>query len=168
MTAHRRKKILEGDGYMGLGARFTWIMILLGFLSQAVMAQTSAGSSDDQAALKDLRTFLFDPKARSSFAQGKTDATQANKYLEAFPQWAQSDLLEIVMMIATESMQDATKHVTAYQTGGVKGAMDSFSPAVRERVQSFMKKLAKDPSFNNPQNLKKMNQLLPAINGKGS
>jgi hypothetical protein len=168
MTAHRRKKILEGDGYMGLGARFTSIMILLGFLSQAVMAQTTAGSSDDQAALKDLRTFLFDPKARSSFAQGKTDATQANKYLEAFPQWAQNELLEIVMMIATESMQDSAKHVSAYQAGGVKGAMDSFSPAVRERVNSFMQKLVKDPKFNNPENLRKMNQLLPAINGKGS
>jgi hypothetical protein len=52
--------------------------------------------------------------------------------------------------------------------GGVKGAMDSFSPAVRERVNSFMQKLVKDPKFNKPENLRKMNQLLPAINGKGS
>lgn len=153
---------------MGIGSRFTWIILLLGFLSQAAIAQTSAGSSDDQAALNDLRTFLFDPKARSSFAQGKGDATQVNKYLEAFPQWAQNELLEIVMMIAKESMQDATKHVTAYQTGGVKGAMDSFSPTVRDRVTRLMQKLVKDPTFNNPQNLKKMNQLLPTISGKSS
>lgn len=153
---------------MGIGARFTWIILLLGFLSQAAIAQTSVGSSDNQAALDDLRTFLFDPKARSSFAQGKSDATQVNKYLEAFPQWAQNELLEIVMMIAKESMQDATKHVTAYQTGGVKGAMDSFSPTVRDRVTRLMQKLVKDPTFNNPENLRKMNQLLPAINGKSS
>lgn len=153
---------------MSLFARFFGIVLMLCFLSQNVLAQTSAGNSDDQAALKDLRTFLFDPKARSSFSQGKSDATQANKYLEAFPQWAQNELLEIVMMIASESMQDSTKHVTAYQTGGVKGAMDSFSPAVRDRVQSFMKKLAKDPTFNNPENLKKMNRLLPSVSGKSS
>lgn len=153
---------------MSLVVRFFLVILWIGFLSQPVLAQSNTGNSDDQVALKDLRAFLFDPKARSSFSQGKSDATQANKFLEAFPPWAQNELLEIVMMIASESMQDSTKHVTAYQTGGVKGAMDSFSPAVRDRVQSFMKKLGKDPSFNNPENLKKMNRLLPAVSGKSS
>lgn len=139
------------------------LMALLTFQSNVVRA-----ASENDAALKDLKGFLFDPGARSAFAKGNSAATSANNFLEAFPGWAQTELLEIVMLIASESMTGATKHADAYQQGGVAGAKASFSPAVRARVDAFVGKLSKDPSFNNPTNLKKMNQLLPALKSNGS
>lgn len=139
------------------------LMALLTFQSNAVRA-----GSENDAALKDLKGFLFDPGARAAFAKGNSAATSANNFLEAFPGWAQTELLEIVMLIASESMTGATKHADAYQQGGVAGAKASFSPAVRARVDAFVGKLLKDPSFNNPTNLKKMNQLLPVLRSNGS
>jgi len=125
-------------------------------------------AADNGAAVKELREFLFDPAARRDFAKGRGDATQANNFLEAFPPWAQTELLEIVLMIASESGVESTKHVSAYQSGGVQGAKASFSPAVRSRTDAFINKLMKDPSFNNPQNLKKMNSLLPSLKSNGT
>lgn len=143
--------------------RLLLTMALLTLQSHAVRA-----ASENDAALKDLKGFLFDPGARAAFAKGNNAATSANNFLEAFPNWAQTELLEIVMLIASESMTGATKHADAYQQGGVAGAKASFSPAVRARVDAFVGKILKDPSFNNPTNLKKMNQLLPVLRSNGS
>jgi hypothetical protein len=143
--------------------------LLLGFcLVDGGAPLGTARAADNAAAIKDLREFLFDPIARRDFAKGKGDATQANNFLEAFPAWAQAELLEIVLMIASESGVDSSKHVTAYQRAGVQGAKSSFSPAVRSRTDAFINKLMKDPSFNNPQNLKKMNSLLPSLKSNGT
>ncbi len=115
--------------------------------------------------IQDLRSFLFDPAARRDFAKGNQDASAVNNYLEAFPKWAQNELLEIVMMIASESMLDSSKHVAAYQQGGVEGAKASFSPAVRARSDQLFQKLMNDPSFNTPENLQRLNKLMPVIRG---
>ena len=125
-------------------------------------------AQDNGAALADLRGFLFNPSARKDFANGKADATSANNFLGAFPQWAQNELLEIVMTIATESMLDASNHVDAYKNGGVQGTMTSFSPAVRARVDAFIQKLSADPSFNTPGNLQKLKNLMPQLGGRSS
>jgi hypothetical protein len=145
---------------------FTLQVILGLFLTALCCGRAVAQSTDhseNTAALQDLQKFLFDPAARASFSQGKSDATAANNFLEAFPKWAQNELLEIVMMIAAESMLGASKHVTAYQQGGVQGAKESFSPAVKARVDGLIQKLQSDPKFNNPGNLQHMNRLLPAL-----
>ena len=116
----------------------------------------SSAQSADGGALSELRTFLFDSSARKSFVNGKADATASNNFLEAFPPWAQNELLEIVMTITSESMLGSAQHVTAYQNGGAESAMGSFSPAVRARIDALFKKLEADKSFNNPSNLIKM------------
>jgi hypothetical protein len=113
--------------------------------------------------LKELRSFLFDASARRAFANGNSEATAVNNFLEAFPGWAQQELLDIVMVIMQESGTDAMKHSAAYQSGGTQGALESFSPAVRERVDNLMKKLSTDPNFNQPKNISKMRRLLPVL-----
>jgi hypothetical protein len=67
------------------------------------------------------------------------------------------------MVIIQESGTDANKHTSAYQSGGAQGAIDSFSPAVRERVDNLMKKLATDPNFNQPKNISKMRRMIPVL-----
>ena len=137
-------------------------------VERALAGETSQATANNGAALADLREFLFNPTARKDFSNGKSDATSANNFLEAFPPWAQNELLEIVMTIVTESMEGSTKHVDAYKNGGVQGAMASFSPAVRARVDAFIQKLSTDPAFNTPANLQKLKTLLPAISGRST
>ena len=139
------------------------------FISDSALAgETSQPSADNGAALADLREFLFNPSARKDFSNGKADGTAANNFLEAFPPWAQNELLDIVMMIVTESMEGSSKHVDAYRNGGVQGATASFSPAVRARVDAFIQRLSADPAFNTPANLQKLKTLLPAISGRST
>ena len=149
-----------------------FILITLAFHSfigeTALAESTSRPSADNAAALADLREFLFNPTARKDFSNGKSDATSANNFLEAFPPWAQNELLDIVMMIVTESMEGSSKHVDAYKNGGVQGATASFSPAVRARVDAFIQRLSTDPTFNTPANLQKLKTLLPAISGRST
>jgi len=135
---------------------------------RAIAESTSQPSANNAAALADLRAFLFNPTARKDFSNGKSDATAANNFLEAFPPWAQNELLDIVMMIVTESMEGSSKHVDAYRNGGVQGATASFSPAVRARVDAFIQRLSADPAFNTPANLQKLKTLLPAISGRST
>jgi hypothetical protein len=145
------------------------LIFFVGFFLTAALISTPAISADagsnqaTGAALTELRSFLFDASARRTFANGNSEATAVNNFLEAFPGWAQQELLDIVMLIVQESGTDATKHASAFQSGGAQGAMDSFSPAVRGRVDNLMKKLATDPNFNQPKNISKMRRLIPAL-----
>ena len=148
-----------------------WLKLIIvgGFFLTAALISTPAISNEagsnqaTGAALTELRTFLFDASARRTFASGNSEATAVNNFLEAFPGWAQQELLDIVMLIMQESGTDATKHASAYQSGGAQRAMDSFSPAVRERVDNLMKKLATDPNFNQSKNISKMRRMIPVL-----
>ena len=128
------------------------------------VAPLATGQEADPAALKELRSFLFDTNARRDFAKGKADATASNNFLEAFPSWAQTELLDIIVSIATESGLGASQHVSSYQNGGAEAAKNSFSPAVQSRIDALFKKLQSDPSFNNPSNLNRMQSLMPQGN----
>ena len=145
------------------------LILFVGFFLTAALISTPAISAEagsnhaTGAALTELRSFLFDASARRNFANGNSEATAVNNFLEAFPGWAQQELLDIVMLIVQESGTDATKHASAYQSGGTQRAMDSFSPAVRERVDNLMKKLATDPNFNQPKNINKMRRMIPVL-----
>lgn len=142
---------------------FGGFFLTVGLISPPAISNDAGSSQATGAALTELRSFLFDASARRTFASGNSEATAVNNFLEAFPGWAQQELLDIVMLIIQESVTDATKHVSTYQSGGAQRAMDSFSPAIRERVDNLMKKLATDPNFNQPKNISKMRRLIPVL-----
>lgn len=141
----------------------TFLLIAILAFSTTAIAQTSPSNDQvDAAALADLQKFLFDDVARRTYAAKKPDAAAANNYLESFPAWAQQELLDIVMMIMTESKGGATKHVDAYKgPGDAMAAKNSFSPAVKQKIDALVNKLNADKSFNNPNNLQQMQQKMP-------
>lgn len=115
----------------------------------------------DQMALQMLEGFLFDAAQRAAYAKGNPKAQRANQFLEAMPDYAQKDMLDVVMMIMRESKNDAVKHVKAHKSGGARAAMASFSPAVKQKIKDLVKKLSKDKSFSKPQNLQKLQTMMP-------
>jgi len=142
---------------------FGGLFLTVALISTPAMSHDAGSNQATGVALTELRSFLFDASARRAFANGNSEATAVNNFLEAFPGWAQQELLDIVMLIMQESGTDATKQVSVYQSGGAQGAMASFSPAVRERVDNLMKKLATDPNFNQPKNINKMRRTMPVL-----
>ena len=132
-------------------------------LSTTVLAQQG---KVDPAALDDVQKFLNDPKAREEAGRKDPKAAQVEAFFRKFPPYAQTELNEIVMMIMTESGEDAIKHAKAHQQGGAQGAMNSFSPAVRARVEALQKRLMGDPQFNSPANVQMMKSFMPAFLGQ--
>ena len=134
-------------------------------LSNVALAQAA---DPDAVALQQLNGFLTDPQARHDYAKDKPDARQANGFLEKFPQYAQDELLVIVMMVMRESKEGAGKHVTAFKNGGAQGAKASFSPAVQQRIDALEARLSRDPAFNSPANLSMMKTFMPTFLGGAS
>lgn len=124
-------------------------------------AQTPSQAELEAAAINDLQGFLNDARARHEFAKTRPDAAQTNNYLEKFPPWAQSELIDIVMTIVRESKLGAVKHTDAFKSGGAQAAMASFSPQVKARIDRLQQMLSKDPSFNTPENLALMKSFMP-------
>jgi hypothetical protein len=148
--------------------RSFWFRVTVALCTFAVAHPAFADTAAEKQALKDLDAFLHDDKTRREFSATNPSAQQANGMLEGFPKWAQDEMLAIVMMMMRESKEDAIKHADAYKAGGVAGAKASFSPAVKVRVAALEARLAQDPAFNTPENLKKMKLLIPAFLGRPS
>lgn len=123
-------------------------LALLFALYLSPIAAPAQQPSADATALSELEKFLFDAAARQSFAASNPQAKQANDFLTRFPPWAQQELLEIVMLIMRESRERASLHGEAFAKGGAAGAMTSFSPLVRSRVQALAARLAADKSVD--------------------
>jgi len=112
----------------------------------------SAQTTQDQEALNAVRALLFNDTERKALGATDPKARDANNYLEQFPADAQQEILEIVMLIMTESGEGALKHGDAFNKGGAAGAMKSFSPEVQKRIKALGEKLNKDPKFKKSQN----------------
>lgn len=143
--------------------------VLAALLTLGVGPCALAGSdpATDQA-LRQTEAFLNDPKARAEWAKGNPDAEQVNAFVAAFPPDAQTELMAIVMLMLKESQEGALKHHEAFKKGGVNGAMKSFSPAVKARVDALIAKLSKNPAFSDPKRLEAMRTAIPAFLAAGA
>jgi hypothetical protein len=144
------QRILKAKTVFGI------LLVTVFFCSGRVYAEASS-----DAALDELQRFLNDPARRAAFSQGRSEATQANQFLGAFPAWVQQEILDINMMIMREKRENAVVHQAALAQGGVAGAMKSFSPPVQARINALVKRLENDKSFNNPQQLNLLKQQMP-------
>jgi hypothetical protein len=137
----------------------------------ALLGAPYAAAGEDPAteeALRQTEAFLNDAKARADWAKGNPDAEQVNAFVAAFPPDAQNELMAIVMLMLKESQEGALKHHEAYKKGGVDGAMKSFSPAVKARVDALIAKLSKDPAFADQKRLQAMRTAIPAFLAAGA
>ena len=151
-----------------IAATFLFVSNAPGVWAQdgGIQAEDSAA---DMMALSQLSDFLMDSVARRTFAQQKGgQALQVNNYVEKFPDYAQKELMEIVMIIMRESKAGAMKHVAAFQSQGKEGATNSFSPAVKTRIDNLVRRLNADKQFMAPSNLNQMKQSMPDLGGKSS
>jgi len=144
-----------------VGTRKIVFAVLVIAASQSTPAAFAQFDTSDGAALRDLEQFLNSPQQRAAFSQGNSQATQANNFLNAFPAWVQQEIIDINMAIMRENSAGAMQHHQAMMNGGVPGAMASFSPAVRSRVQALVSRLEADPSFNNAANLGMLKMMMP-------
>jgi hypothetical protein len=104
--------------------------------------QAFAGEHEDRA-LAELRKFLFDASARKGFAAQDAAAGRAESGLSRYSPEIQQELLEIVMMIMTESK--GNPGAASLNAANPAGAMQSFSPAVQARIQAVARKIAAQP-----------------------
>lgn len=119
----------------------------------------------DAQALKETEAFLKDGKARGDYSKGNKDAAAVETFVTKFPPYAQEEMNAIVMMIMNESKAGSQKHVDAYAKGGAEAASASFSPAVKARIKALERRLTQDKSFNKPENLKMMKEMMPSFFG---
>lgn len=98
-----------------------------------------AGEHEDRA-LAELRKFLFDASARKGFAAQDAAAARAESDLSRYSPEIQQELLEIVMMIMTESK--GSPGTASLNAANPSGAMQSFSPAVQARIQAIARKIS--------------------------
>lgn len=115
----------------------------------------------DQQHLEQLRSFLNNTAERTAYANQKADSKQSNDFLMAFPEWAQKEILEIIMLIMAEQGKDPMSYDQTAKNQGYQAAAKQFSPQVQARVEALTKKLSSDPSFNTPKNLNQMQQKMP-------
>ena len=94
----------------------------------------------EDRALAELRKFLFDASARKGFAAQDPAAGRAESDLSRYSPEIQQELLEIVMMIMTESK--GNPGAASLNAANPAGAMQSFSPAVQARIQAVARKIA--------------------------
>ena len=142
------------------------IVLFVMFFNVIAFGQGMLSDADvDEQALKEVEKFLNSPAERKQFSETRSDAKAANNFLEGFPQYAQDEIIQINMMILRESKGGAVKHVDAMRSGGAQVAKNSFSPAVKQRIDALVKRLENDSQFNSPANIDRLKILMPSMPG---
>lgn len=126
--------------------RICFLSSLVLFCSNKSLAEQK--DDVDGMALSMLESFLANSVEMEAYAKAHPEAKQANEQLKVFPEWAQKEITNIVMMIMREKKAQASRHVTAYQKEGAEAAYQDFSPAVKKAIADLAKKLGSDASFN--------------------
>lgn len=139
--------------------RITAVFIFVFFSSYS--SQTLANENHLQK-MKHLQDFIFNDVARKAFSDKTPESKAANDFVESFPPYAKQEILEIMLLIMQEKGMKAGDDVNRMKKSGAQSAYTGFSPAVKAKVDALVNKLKNDKKFNNPENLKNMNQKMPA------
>ncbi len=89
-------------------------------------------------------------------------ARSSSMIFSMFPEETQKEIMGIVKDILDESKDGPASHVEIFHKSGAEAAMFSFSPKVQAKIKALADKLTNTPSFNNPDNLKRMEKAIPA------
>ncbi|MEI8027004.1 MAG: hypothetical protein WCI18_11710 [Pseudomonadota bacterium] len=142
----------------GTAVNKLWLLVMLSIALTPTRSFSDVGHDE---AIKSLQNFLFNATERRSFASQNPKAQDANNYLESFPDWAQQEILSIIMEIMKQEGENAARYGNIAALSGAQAAGQQLSPALRERVSALAKKLASDPHFSSQEKLKNMQQTMP-------
>lgn len=138
--------------------KYLWTLIFL----VTILAPTRGFCNEaHNEAIQSLEKFLFNTTERRSFASQNPKAQEANNYLESFPEWAQQEVLAIVVEIMNQEGDSAARYGNIATNSGAAAAGLQLSPAIRARISALAKRLASDPQFSNKDKLKRMQQSMP-------